>query len=235
MSRSPPPNTGTRCGSSACRACASSGNAATRMDAPEVAGRNDALACRLMNRSALLLLATAVRASNGTSRSSSRVRNTRMPGVPRAMPSADARWSTSVSSPSARRHSSCPHRPRRVRGRASRCGWPRPAVRTQAARRGPVSVTRRPSEHLAPSTPPSHLAPAAIDDQRVAASRLDLDDRYEPNRGPRSTANVTASTRRMATRNAPGCTAGIVRSSALGVEFDGQVIGFTRQRARGLR
>ena len=39
-------------------------------------------ACRLMNRSALLLLAIAVRSSIGTLRSSSRVSSTRMPSRP---------------------------------------------------------------------------------------------------------------------------------------------------------
>ena len=82
MSRTPPPNTGTRCGSSDCRTCASSGKAATRIDAPAMDERNDAFAWRLRNRSALLLLATAVRLSNGISRSSSRVSSTRRPSRP---------------------------------------------------------------------------------------------------------------------------------------------------------
>ena len=51
----------------------------SRSTRPQVAGRSEALACRLMNRSALLLLAIAVRSSIGTLRSSSRVSRTRMP------------------------------------------------------------------------------------------------------------------------------------------------------------
>ena len=49
---------------------------------PLVVRRIDALACRLMNRSALLLFAIAVRSSIGMLRSSSRVRSTRTPSRP---------------------------------------------------------------------------------------------------------------------------------------------------------
>ena len=97
MSRKPPPKVGTRSPAAFAGLAVASSNAAQKIDAPLVVFRIDALACRLMNRSALLLFAIAVRSSIGTLRSSSRVSSTRTPS--RASIDAFTRRATRASGP----------------------------------------------------------------------------------------------------------------------------------------
>ena len=83
MSRVPPPKTG----SGSLRRCATRSRRVAVLVEAQVEDlgaatwrvADDALACRLMNRSALLLLATAARSSSPTVASPSRVSSTRTP------------------------------------------------------------------------------------------------------------------------------------------------------------
>ena len=106
---------------------------------------SSALACRLTKRSALLLLAIAVRSSTGTLRSSSRVSRTRMPSRASITP-LTRRATASVRSFSfdAVRALARPRPRRRGRDRSRWCGWPTPAGRTTAAGRAAAAAAAAP-------------------------------------------------------------------------------------------
>ena len=208
ISRRPPPNVAQLFGS-ARRTRRQIGLAVERGVKNRGAGggaRNEALACRLMNMSALLLLAIAARPSSDTLWSSSRVRRTRMPS--RLSIAALTRRATASVEILLLRAAGAFHPvvlaavsgiDRNGPERSDRCAERRQIGRDgwRGSRRGRRRRTgRRLRIGLAPPSARSSFA--------SSCRALSVVARNVANRGPRSTISVAGSITRIACNNACG-------------------------------